>query len=380
MLNRFKGILYDITLFFAASGIRKHRTAKALIVRVDEIGDFMLWQNFIPEIVQSERLKGYKLHFCGNRSWKSIFDLEYPHLFQQTIWLDKISFKKKLFYRFQFLRIIYKERYDIIINPTYSRAKRIDDAIVRAAKAKRRVGMNRNQENYAWYEMNFDQHLYTDLFIHKEKPVFEFYRNRLFTEYLTGKKSPVQNITFNSENIAAAIDQKLPEKFFVVFPGSRSKSRIWPASHFIEVSNYLFQQFGWTAVICGAHNDAVYAKNFIEQYQHPMMNIVGNTSLPEMLLVLKKANCLLSVDTGSVHLASAVGCTVFGIYNGSQYGRFAPYPKELKNNFFAIYPDEVERDIKENKISKYELISSIPYLDISPAKVLRKINLHYSSI
>ena len=51
MLNRFKGILYDLVLWLAMIGIRKANTGKALIVRVDEIGDFILWQNFIPEII-----------------------------------------------------------------------------------------------------------------------------------------------------------------------------------------------------------------------------------------------------------------------------------------------------------------------------------------
>ena len=377
MLNRFKGILYDLVLWLAMIGIRKANTGKALIVRVDEIGDFILWQNFIPEIIESERLKEHELHFCGNRSWKSLFDIEYADRFQQTIWLDKIAFKKSLIYRFKFLRNIYKEGYAIVINPTYSRAKRADDAIVMAAKAKHTIGMNRNNENYALYEMSFDKNLYTDLFIHKEKSLFEFYRNKLFTEFILQKKSTVVNITFHTSDIHSEINQSLPEKFFVVFPGSRNKNRIWPASHFIEVSNYLFEQFGWTVIVCGGASDAEYAQSFIENYQHPLIDLNSKTSLPELLLVLQKAKCLLSVDTGSVHLAAAVGCTVFGIYNGSQYGRFAPYPKEIKNNFFAVYPNEVENDIQKNELDKYELICNIPYNTVSAEKLMNRIKSIY---
>jgi ADP-heptose:LPS heptosyltransferase len=85
----------------------------------------------------------------------------------------------------------------------------------------------------------------------------------------------------------------------------------------------------------------------------------------------------LSVDTGSVHLAAAVDCTVFGIYNGSQYGRFAPYPKEIKNNFFTVYPNKLEKDIQQNKINKYELITDIAYETVSAEKVIKKIKSIY---
>ena len=373
MLNRLKGILYDVALWLAMIGIRKPLSRKALIVRVDEIGDFILWQNFIKEIIQSDRLKGYELHFCGNRSWKSLFDIQYADKFSKIFWLDKMRFKKKLFYRFQFSRNIYKENYDIVINPTYSRAKRFDDAIVKAAKANQRIGMNRNNENYFGYEMCFDKNLYNDLFIHNEKHLFEFYRNQLFTEFIINKKSVIKTISFSTDKISSNITEQLPDKFFVVFPGSRSKSRIWPASYFIEVSNYLFERYGLTAVVCGAANDAEYTQAFIKAYQNPSIDLTSKTSLPEMLLILKKANCLLSVDTGSVHLAAAVDCTVFGIYNGSQYGRFAPYPKEIKNNFFAIYPDEVEKDIELNNLDKYELISNVSYDTVSAEKLINKI-------
>ncbi|MFX5734413.1 glycosyltransferase family 9 protein, partial [Acinetobacter baumannii] len=82
----------------------------------------------------------------------------------------------------------------------------------------------------------------------------------------------------------------------------------------------------YTAVVCGAANDEPYTTAFCDQYCHPFINLSGKTSLPQLLSVLRGARCLLSVDTGSVHLAAAVGCTVFGIFNGSQYKRFAPYP------------------------------------------------------
>jgi hypothetical protein len=99
-----------------------------------------------------------------------------------------------------------------------------------------------------------------------------------------------------------------------------------------------------------------------------------------MLSLLKDAQCLLTVDTGSVHLAAAVGCTVFGVFNGSQYGRFAPYPKEVADNVYAIYPDEVEQELKDPELvkQKYEFVVSVPYDSVKPEKMILAIHQHYS--
>ncbi len=341
MLNRLKGILYEITGLFAASGNRKKQSSAILIVKTDEIGDYLLWRGFLPELLGSERFRGKTVHFCGNSSWKTLFDTFDSDSIQKTIWLDKLRFKKDLLYRHRFLKNIYRERYEIVINPTYSRDKRNDDAIVKAARAVETIGMVGNPESVKPYELGYDKGLYTTLFDYPEKPLFEFLRNRLFTEFITGTRSSINNthVTFNRLPV---LNIELPENYAVVFPGSRSKSRIWPTAYFITVCNHLYTQYGFTIVIAGAGADEIYTTAFADQYQHPYINLYGATTLPQMLSLLKNAQCLLSVDTGSVHLAAAVGCAVFGVFNGSQYKRFAPYPPEIAPDFFAIYPDEIE--------------------------------------
>jgi ADP-heptose:LPS heptosyltransferase len=93
--------------------------------------------------------------------------------------------------------------------------------------------------------------------------------------------------------------------------------------------------------------------------------MTSKTSLPELLYIIKNATCLLSVDTGSIHLAASVNCTVLGVFNGSQYGRFSPYPKNINSNIHSFYPKHVIEDINKKEYSKYELISNISYNEVS---------------
>jgi ADP-heptose:LPS heptosyltransferase len=378
-MNRIKGIIYDLIGWLAGIGYRKRSAVKKLlIVRVDEIGDFMLWHSFLEDIAKAERFNGYKIYFCGNQSTQSLFNTFDRQWIEDAYWIDKTRFKKQISYRYRFLKNIYRRHFDVVINPTFSRDKRYDDSIVKAAKAPETLGMRANLESIKPYEEGYDQHLYTSLFDYPEQPVFEFYRNKLFTEFVTKTISPRKNTGVDIKFLPP-LQIALPEKYFVVFPGSRSKKRIWPTTSFVRVSDYLFDTTGATAVVCGTKNDAEYIDAFCGQYKHPCLNLMGQTSLTGMLTVFAGAECLLSVDTGSVHLAAAVNCTVFGIFNGSQYKRFAPYPKELSANFHAVYPDDVEAELNDPLLvkEKYEFVVDVPYAAVSPEKVIHAIYKHY---
>lgn len=379
-MNKLKGTIYELILWLVVCMPRKASSAKKiLIIRVDEIGDYILWRRFLKEMITSPKYREYEFHFCGNQSWKSLFLQFDQEGISHVFWMDKIRFKKDMKYRFRFLKQVYAQGYAIVINPAFSRDKRNDDSIVKAAKARERIGMVANQESIRSYETGYDRHLYTQLFDLAEKPVFEFTRNKRFCEFVTGEPSFVQNTAIPASQLTA-FSEKLPEQYFVVFPGSRSRARIWPTDRFIQTSQYLFEQYGWTAVVCGTHSDAAYTAAFCAGYPFPVTDLTGKTSLSQMLSVLQNAKCLLSVDTGSVHLAAAVGCPVFGIFNGSQYRRFAPYPKEIFPDFYAIYPDDVELALQNEQIvkEKYEFVVRVPYASVKAEKVILAIHTHFN--
>jgi ADP-heptose:LPS heptosyltransferase len=374
MLNRIKGILYDIVLHFAVLGSRQKSIPKLFIVRTDEIGDYILWRKYLPAIAEHYRALNYEINLIGNNSWRSLFNQFDSKHIDKAIWLDKIKFKKNVWYRFQLLHQIYLSNYAISINPIFSRDKRNDDAFVIAAKTQERIGMKANVESVKSYEIGYDKGLYNNLFDFTEYPIFEFYRNQYFTEFITGKSISIADTTID-RNLLPSVSIELPEKYIVVFPGSRSAKRIWPVAHFLTVCNELFKVNQFTVVLCGASNDQLYTDEFALKYNNPLLNLTGKTSLPELLTVFSKAVLLISVDTGSIHLASAVGCPVAGIFNGSQYKRFAPYPSTCSKAFIAVYPDEIENDLLSEAIikEKYEFVIDIPYSKVLPEKLIKKI-------
>ena len=378
-MNRIKGFIYDLITLFASIGKRnRNAREKVLLIRVDEIGDYLLWRKFLIDIISSSLCQQKEVHFVGNTAWKSLFEIEFSDTtFTKIFWLNKHLYKTSIHYRFRFSKIIFQENYTIVINPTYSRAKRVDDSIVKAAKANSNYGYVRNNENYLTYEQSYDRNLYDQLIPILQKPVFEFNRNKAFAEWLTQKQSLIKNTLLSESIKLPEVNQKfnIPDNYFVVFPGSRSNKRIWSAENFAITSNYLYDHYKFTAILAGASSDSQYGAAFENRYQHSIINLIGITTLPETLALLKGAKCILSVDTGSIHLAASVNCLSFGIFNGSQYGRFSPYPNTVSAKIISIYPASISNEITNMDIvnEKYEHIVPIDYNEVSALKVIEMI-------
>jgi ADP-heptose:LPS heptosyltransferase len=374
MTNRFKDITYDIVARLAHRPQSGSMSGKALIIRLDEIGDYMLWRPTLKHLVQVEDLKNKELTFCGNSSWKKIFELFDASYFQKIIWIDKIHFKKNLRYRYKILKDINRSNFDIVINPTYSRDKRNDDAIVLAAASKEAFGVVKNEENMRRYDAGYDHQLYTRLFSGPENPLFELERNLLFAEHLLGRKASSVDWKIHGDQLPN-MPLKLPQPYLVVFPGSRNPNRIWPAEYFSEVATYCQKKWNWHIVVCGGPNDKIYADAFRKDFAGEMSDLTGLTNLPELMRVLHGANWLISVDTGVVHLAAAVGCPVSAIFNGSQYGRFAPYSPGLQHTVTPIYPIEISHELQNPKIvqEKYLYTMDTSYSLVKPRQGIETI-------
>ena len=96
-LNLIKIYLYSLALKFAISSKRNKKVSNTiLLVRLDEIGDFILWRKFIADIACSDKFKSKRFHFVGNKAWKNLFEIEFIDTFDKTTWINKTKFKKSV--------------------------------------------------------------------------------------------------------------------------------------------------------------------------------------------------------------------------------------------------------------------------------------------
>jgi len=120
--------------------------------------------------------------------------------------------------------------------------------------------------------------------------------------------------------------------------------RNWRAQNYAAVVSHLQSQFGARVLLTGGPTDIEhrYGAEIEAAAEQPVINLVGRTSLKQLLALLERADLLICPDSGPAHMATAVGTPVVGLYATSNRLRTGPYfSQEL---VVDRYPDAVQRE------------------------------------
>jgi ADP-heptose:LPS heptosyltransferase len=108
-------------------------------------------------------------------------------------------------------------------------------------------------------------------------------------------------------------------------PGASEAARCWPAENFVRLAEAL-SAAGFVPVLVGAPSDRGLCEEIKATARVPIANFAGRTSIPEMAALLARCELLVCADTGSAHLAAAVGTAVVGLYGAAAwFAETAPY-------------------------------------------------------
>jgi heptosyltransferase I len=116
------------------------------------------------------------------------------------------------------------------------------------------------------------------------------------------------------------------KKMVVIAPAASGAERNWLPDRYAEVARYAHNQ-GFTIVLTGgrAELEQRLTDEIKQSIDFPILNLVGKTSLKELLCVLEQASIVIAPDTGPAHMAVTVGTPVIGLYAHSNPARTGPY-------------------------------------------------------
>lgn len=113
----------------------------------------------------------------------------------------------------------------------------------------------------------------------------------------------------------------------VVSPVSSHRLRNWRPERYAAVADHAVDALGWRVVLCGGPSalerevgDAIKAR-----MRHAPLDLIGKDTLKQLLAVLRRANLLLTPDSGPMHMANAVGTAVLGLHAATNPARSGPY-------------------------------------------------------
>lgn len=366
-------IYYFINLFIKPS--KEIQPKSLLLIRLDAIGDYVLFRNFIEVLKKSEKYKDYSITLLGNSAWKDLSEELDSEFVDEFVWLDRNRFNKDFVYRYQKLREIVACGYEVVLSPVYSREFFYGDTIVKLINAKEKIGSIGDLSNIRKWQKNISDKYYDVLVPAKSELMFEFDRNKEFFENLLGIKLDIKKPHIDLK--PKKLPFELPEKYAILFIGASASFRKWNIEGFAKIGEYLKNQFGYVIVLCGAPSDKDDALRFKECFDGSYIDLVGKTSLIELLHVIYNGNLMIANETSAPHFAVALEMTnVFVISNGNHYGRFTPYPKDMAPNYHVIYHPEIEKNLDdyERLSNSYGFGSDLDINEISFEMVKNKID------
>lgn len=116
-----------------------------------------------------------------------------------------------------------------------------------------------------------------------------------------------------------------PYLVFHLWPGGfRSELREWPASSWRELVDHV-RAAGYRVVLTGGPDDIERTRDFVRSCATPeVVAIAGRYTFAELIGVLAGARCVVSVNTGLMHLAAAAGAPTIALNGPTSELRWGP--------------------------------------------------------
>jgi heptosyltransferase I len=120
--------------------------------------------------------------------------------------------------------------------------------------------------------------------------------------------------------------------------------RNWSVERYIELGNYLVEKYAAQIILTGGPSglEKEYGRGIEAGITKPVTNLVGTTTLKQLLALIDCAQVVICPDSGPAHIAATVGTPVVGLYATSNRRRTGPY---FSQHLVADrYPDAIEQE------------------------------------
>jgi ADP-heptose:LPS heptosyltransferase len=210
---------------------------------------------------------------------------------------------------------IRKKSYDRVINLSHTR---ISAALVRLLEVPDTRGVTLSREGYIvihhpWLNYFFNVTLsraynpinLVDMYLGagdiKHSPQKLFYRvseeSRLYAESFIESNQPLAS-----------------RPLYGIQPGAMQESRRWEISSWAKLYDLIWEELNGVVILFGAKPDTKLGIQIEKMVNHPILNVIGQTTIPQLAGLLTRCQVLVTNDTGTMHLASAIGIPVVAIF------------------------------------------------------------------
>ena len=127
------------------------------------------------------------------------------------------------------------------------------------------------------------------------------------------------------ELFAGFVQEETPAKIVGLAIGSSPQwpSKRWAVESFQELSKRLIGK-QYRVVLIGSKEDAALAEKWTGEITGKWLNLVGKTSLQELVSIIKRLDVLVAGDTAPLHVAAAVKTKIVTLFGPTDPARHTP--------------------------------------------------------
>ncbi len=136
---------------------------------------------------------------------------------------------------------------------------------------------------------------------------------------LTGQKIRINVVEESQKSIVEQFDRENiseEELLIGIQAGSSLENRRWPARYFAELVDLLVERLNARIVLFGVAGEAPLAREIknLSARQENITDLTGKTDINQLIGWVSKCACLVTNDTGTMHIAAALGTRIVGLF------------------------------------------------------------------
>ena len=291
---------------------------KVLIIKLSSIGDCIHTLPAIASLREGFKKKGIKARIDWLVEEAASSVIAHSRLVDNVIvvergWLRHYRENRKA------ARALAAERYDLVLD---FQGLLKSGVWVYFSKGARRVGFSNAREM-------------SHLFLNDRLPAYDPERHAV-DRYLdlavhAGGVAGPAHFQVDTGKAAKSVEKKLRdagvgrEPFFALISQARWPTKLWRDERFVELARRLIDRTGFKAVLVGGPGDRAALERMKDKIGEGAINLAGRTDLPELAEVLRRASFAVTVDSGPMHLAAAVGTRCVALFGPTAPWRTGPY-------------------------------------------------------
>lgn len=133
------------------------------------------------------------------------------------------------------------------------------------------------------------------------------------------------------------------QKNLVIVPAASKAYKNWTAEGYADVIHHA-QTLGFHITLAGspAKVEVDLATAVERRLSQPVTNLVGQSSIKQMLALLDRAELVIAPDTGPAHMANAMNTPVIGLYAHHNPDRTCPY--QYREYVVSAYDEAIQAE------------------------------------